>query len=487
MARNGKAPHWHKAVRACALAVLAALPQTARAQSFEIETGLDVIASPDTRIEGLHRFFAGRRVSPGFSFGQSIYSAALGDAGGAFFWGVEGIGHLPLNERFSLSFAGFLGGGGGAAQVNGDGLMLRAGITLDTRLSPAWDLQLGASWVRVEGAAIDGPAYSLGLRYRFGARQTTGRDAGARAGATPGFDAIALGVTRYSPASGSRTRSGTAQPAVTLVGARALFDLTPQTQLSFSAHGAARGAEGYMQIMTGLRRRLPLGRLTFFAEGAAGLGGGGDADTGAGLLLQAALGLDMPLSRRFSAELSLGALVAPDGDFRAAALSLDLVHHFNRTPADAPPARWAYTIGAQIQRTGAGYFRSPGPHDSHVVMHESTLDYYISERAYVMGSALTTMGGNVAGYALGMIGLGYEIPLGERWSLSLEGMIGAAGGGGVNTAGGAIVGLRAELDWHVAQTWRLSLGLGQLATTSSGGMRPATLSLGVKIPFSTHH
>ena len=78
------------------------------------------------------------------------------------------------------------------------------------------------------------------------------------------------------------------------------------------------------------------------------------------------------------------------------------------------------------------------------------------------------------------------MPLGDRWSLSVEGLLGAAGGGGVNTAGGIVAGLRAEVDYRVGDAWRLSMGLGQLASVRSGGMSPTTVTLGVKIPFTTH-
>lgn len=470
-------PDRNTRMTASALLVAIGLGGAAQGQTFEIETGFEALTSPQTLIEGLHRLYIGHRVSPHFSFGQGIYSAAAGDAGGAFFWGFEGVARLPVSERVSLGASGFVGGGGGASQVNGDGTMLRAGLSVDYRLTRAWDLQLTASWIRIEGAPIDGAAWGLGFRY------SPGRGDSAPA---PGFGAVSIVTSGVLAPSGVLTRTGTAQPQIGLVGVRAQFDLGPRTRLSFGAAGAATGAQGYMQIMAGLRRTVPLGRASLFFEGGAGFGGGGNVDTGSGLLVEAALGISTPVSRHFDVELSLGAIAAPTGGFRAASVSLAMVRAFNRPGAvDEGGQRWAYSGGLSMQQTAPGYFSSANP-AAYVAMQESSIDYFVGERLYVTGNGQTTLDGGAAGYAIGMIGLGYAIPLNDRWTLSLEGHLGAAGGGGVNTGGGIIGGLRAEVDYRVSDRWSLSLGLGRLTTLRGTGMAPNLLTLGVKIPFITH-
>ena len=476
-----KTAFWASSALALTLAVgSGAQAQDYRAQGFEIESGLDVLQSPNTLIEGLHRLYIGRRVSPAFSVGQSIYSGALGDAGGAFFWGFEGVATLPVSQRLSLSLSGFVGGGGGAAQVIGDGLMLRAGVALDYQLSPSWDVQAHAAWLRIDGAPIDGPTFGLGLRYRVGAGGL-----GFSSGRVPEFDAISVFATQTTSPSGTRTRPGAQQPDISMVGARFHVDTGPNTQLWFGGAGAARGAQGYMQIMGGARYIQPVGGLSFFAEGSAGFAGGGLVDTGAGLLLGAALGASMPVTRTMDVELSVGATMAPDGDFSAATLTLGLMRHFNRDGMGGGAQRWAYTGGIQAQSAEAGFFITPRPGIDYVVMQHSAFDYFLGDRLYATGSAMTALQGGVAGYALGMVGLGYEMPLTSRWSISVEGLLGAAGGGGVNTAGGIVAGLQADIDYRVGESWRISAGIGRLASIESGGMQPMTLSLGVKIPFTT--
>ena len=68
---------------------------------------------------------------------------------------------------------------------------------------------------------------------------------------------------------------------------------------------------------------------------------------------------------------------------------------------------------------------------------------------------------------------------------SLEGHIGAAGGGGVNVAGGIVGSLRAEIDYRVTDRVALSLGLGKMRAVRGNGLDSNIATLGLKIPFST--
>lgn len=455
---------------------LAANPVTAQSLSFE--TGFEQLSSPQTLIEGLNRIYLGYQINDTFSLGQGFYSAVQGDAGGAFFWGFEGVARLPLSKGLSLSASGFVGGGGGAAQVIGDGTMFRAGLALDYQIADGWAAQLTGSWITIDGAPIDGPAFGIGLRRQIGAPETGGWDAQ--------LDAAGGVVSGLVAPSGALNRSGLPQERIALVGARALFGLGRNTQLSLGAAGAASGAQGYMQVTAGLRRNFALGPATVFVEGGLGFGGGGLVDTGAGPLLEAAAGISVPVTRNLDAQLALGGIAAPSGEFRAAGVSLSILRNFART-RDEPgssPNRWAYSGGISVHQTGGNYFLNANT-ASFVVMQESSFDYFIGRNTYISGNGQTALHGGVAGYAIGMLGLGYQFDLTERWAVSLEGHIGAAGGGGVNVAGGVLGGLRAELDYRLTDRLALSVGLGHLAALRGNGLASNVATIGIKIPFTT--
>ena len=457
------------------------------ASAFEIGVSYDGLNDPRTPIEGLARIYFGRDLGHGLSFGQSIYAGAKGDGGGAFFWGVEAVKRFALSDRLSLNTSLFLGGGGGAAVVIGDGFMTRAGLGIGYALSERLDAELGASYINIAGADIENTALNAGLTWHIGARE------GQRAltGSPLSMPLRSVSIRgSYADMGGSRDRTGAAQANLKLAGAEASFLLGGRNELVLSADGAASGGEGYMQIFGGMRHRIALGqRASVYGQAALGFGGGGLVDTGGGVLLDAGLGMSVALLPWADLDLSLGKTIAPDGDMNATVARLGLTRVFRRSraagPVSAQPQRWAYTLGISMQDPNAA-FRKPGaPGAGKPVMQESSLDLFLSDNLYVTGNAQTALGGDVAGYAIGMLGLGWRQPISDRWALSLEGRIGAAGGGGVDVAGGVIGSVAVEAEYALNDTMSLSLGLGKIKALKGGGMAPTTLTAGLKFPFTT--
>ena len=465
------------------LALMAVLGLAGPAGAFEVQTGFDLIDSPKTPIEGLHRFYVGKELAPGFTLGQAIYSGATGDAGGAFFWGFGAVKGVPLARQLSLRFEGFVGGGGGAAAVVGDGLMTRAHLGLGYRATDRLSLNLGASWIRIEGADVDDPALSFGLGYRFGDLPGAPVQPGT-------FDKPKLrsvGLRAGQIAARGTTRSGVDQPDLSLVGAEAAFGIGGGTELVLAADGAAKGAEGYMQVLAGLRQRHDFTRGSVFVEGALGFSGGGDVDTGAGALATLGVGAGVRIAPWADLEFVLGGTRAAGGDFGGATGTLRLVRVFDRGQGSTTggPQRWAYSAGLSIQDPNASFRRPGATATGRPVMQESSLDLFLTDALYLTGTAQTAMGGDVAGFAIGTLGLGYRMELSPKWALSLEGHLGAAGGGGVNVTGGAIAGLKAEIDYALNDRVSVSAGLGKMRALESGGMAPGVLTLGLKFPFET--
>lgn len=196
--------------RACAGCLLAAMASPAPA--LEVSSGVDAFAAPRTRIESLSRLYVGQLLSPRLSLGQALYSASSGDAGGAFFWGLEGVGTHPFGPGY-LSLVGFIGGGGGAAQVSGDGLMLRAQAAIALPLRRNLSLETGVSWISVSGSRIDDGALYVGVTRRGGER-----------GARPEWRVRSSTIYgQRSRVASSTTRSGLDQADISLLGGEVAF------------------------------------------------------------------------------------------------------------------------------------------------------------------------------------------------------------------------------------------------------------------------
>lgn len=442
----------------------------APAQAFQAESGFDLIARPQSAIRALNRTAFLSAPMDGLRFGQSIYSAAAGDAGGAFFWGYEAGADLAFSPRLTLRARGFAGGGGGAGQVTGDGFMVRAGLGLSYSVTDRLSFDLGAAWLHLEGARLDGMALSLGLSLHDPV-------AAARHGLRLTAAGAGFGIARLSGPS----RSGQPHSPLVLAGAQARFALPSGLEATLATAGAASGGEGYMQVTGGLRATVPLGPLQAYAEGALGFGGGGDVDTGGGALAMAGIGLVMPLGGRHMIDLGVAGMTTA-GSARGAVATLRLDRRFG---ADAPPQAWRLSTGLVRQIPNAG-FRRGGRVGPAPVLQETAIDMLLSPKVYLSGTACTALGGDVAGYAIGLVGLGYEAELSPFWSLSVEAQAGAAGGGGVDAAGGAVLGLRAEVDYRLSRSVSVSLAVGGLRSLGGTGMAPGFVQLGFKLPFTTH-
>ncbi len=132
-----------------------------------VHLGLDSLQPHPSKLRGGLTLGLLRPMEDGYYLGATIYSAALGEAGGLYLGGVEWGRAMPLGGPYFLDASIYLGGGGGAGQVPGDGLSTRARLGLGRSLGDwgarGWDLMLGAARLNVRGSAIHASSLELVL------------------------------------------------------------------------------------------------------------------------------------------------------------------------------------------------------------------------------------------------------------------------------------------------------------------------------------
>lgn len=462
----------------------------AQAAPIEFSYGLDVFSESQGTLDALQSISAMREIAPGLHFGQTLYSAAAGDAGGLFVGGFALAKRWQVGNKTQLELGGFIGGGGGAALVGGDGLMTRAHISLRRQLFGNFSGNLGLSYVDISGSPISTPALSFGL-----SRNTDFAFAGGYldSGVTSGRVLLAAKpLIKQFHTSGNRTRSGRALKTMTLVGVEASFAASPSARREtfIQATGAVAGdGEGYADIQVGYRWKTSAKGLRAFADIATGFGGGGDVDTGGGLLVSAGAGVAIPIARGFELEFGAQATTAVDGDLDAIAPYVRTSLTFGaKNRAYQTQHHWQLSMGMSLQSPNTG-FRKPGVlATASPALVETSVDLFVGKHLYLTGNAQTVAGGHAGGYAIGLMGLGYEFPLSKRWNVSVEGMLGAAGGGGIDTGGGLVAAAKLELDYAINDKVALSAGIGKMETLrGNGGAKPVTFHLGLKTRFTTFH
>lgn len=462
-------------------------PRPSAAVEFELRSELEALARDQSHLHAFQVQTFTLEIAPDLRFGAALFSAAVGRAGGSFLGGFTLERQVRLGPRSRLAFGATLGGGGGVWVVDGDGLLARVHLAFLHDIGRDLSLALGASRVRVSGTGIDTPALTFGLAHRFdlAVSRGHGRMPPPVVGAFEIVEATPF-VQRYLVGDSLR-RGGGALSDLAVIGGSFVFATPdrPRVQTFLEASGATfGGGGGFAQWQVGRRWVTARDGPRLHARLGAGFGGGGGVHTGPGLLVSAGAGATIPLGPQLDLEAGVTAYHAVGGKFSALAPHLATVFRLQEARAGGPmPRRWALSLGLSQQQGHPGFRKDISTARADPLLVESSLDYLVTPRSYVFFNAQTAASGEAGGYAVGQVGLGHRVPVSARWTIAAEAFVGAAGGDGVETGGGFIVGGRLELDYRLAGGSRLYVGAGQFA--SQGSARPVTLHAGLRVPFST--
>lgn len=433
--------------------------------------------------------------------GPAVAGAATGHRGGLFVLGGTWLHDQPLNDAWSIQTSLFAGGGGGAAAPVGSGLLIEPSVALMHRWGH-WRVGLAGSRAMFTDGRIHSNQFGLVAQWDGETHVYDVNDVGAGASA---LVPTGLGVDRVMPTVTQYTihRPHGSQQTVKLVGARAEQQWHQGwyggVETAAATHG---GADGYMEILGLVGWRKPIASgwshpLSLGAKVAAGLGGGGAIATGGGAIGKAAGTLDWDLTDT----LSLGAEAGWAGSLRS---------HLGQGPFKAryvqAYAAWRFdglatsateTSARKVQGLDWSVSLEHLAHAQRKDGSQASLDtvgfkanLWQGPHWYLTGQAHSAFAGHAGAYSVGLFGLGWtHRPGDEYWAkpftYGAEALVGAAGGGGVNTRGGAIAQGMVTVGYQWSRSTQLQLGAGQVRSVKSGGLSSPvidlswTMSLGV--------
>jgi hypothetical protein len=429
-------------------------------------------------------------IAPEIYFGGAAYGAISGKRGGFFTVGPE----LAWRRRWSAAWeteAGIYAGGGGggsATALVGGGLMLRPHVDL-LRNFGGYRAGISASSVRFPSGKIFSSQLGLVLStdtdFTQLAATSLQEPSGGNERGGVGFDRVHAIAGAYRgtllPAPKGKMTAG-------MVGFRMEQMLTPDSYWGVEAAGAASGGiAGYAEFLGTVGMEIPVWeRLRVGGRVALGMGGGGGVSVGGGVLGKVGAYATATLTRDTHASLEFGYASAPNGQFRARYASADLQLDLDHPYATAGVLE---VNGYEWQGGVCHYFNAAHKDGSVSSMDAVVLKVsrYLDDDWYMTGQAHSAIRGNSGGYSAGLFGLGYrsEIIAGSL-SGGAEMMLGAAGGGGIDSSG-AIVMPDVFLDWRLNQMFAVRLGAGRLK--SSGGAlntRMAEMSLRFSYSVARH-
>lgn len=403
----------------------------------------------------------------GWQIGPAVYGAAAGQRGGLFVGGLSLRRRWALGNGWGASAGLFAGAGGGAGAPVGSGLVLRPSLSVLKALGPTLDAGLSWSWVDFSSGDIRSSQVGLTLAWHPEHGQDNGEPPDAAPAAPLGQLQATAGV--YTPAGDSGRHLGR---HVGLVGAR----VTPTAgggRWGIEAETAGSGgAAGYMAIFGTLDLAAPVGVMgpggRVGLRLGAGLGGGGAVPTGGGLIAKAAFFAQAEPWPGWTLGAAWGQAQGVDGPWHAglaqAWLGIALGSPRAAAPGDHPSeieVSMALRHHAQVQRRDGARLG--------LDTVGLKLDASLGEHLYATGEAHSAYAGRAGAFGIGLVGLGWagnrDTP-GLRTGIELT--AGAAGGGGVDAGGGAVVQAMAWASWAGPARGRWRVGLGRLEAARGG-------------------
>lgn len=435
---------------------------------------------------------------PNLYLGPAAYGAITGQRGGFFTGGFEAAYRLPLAGRMELESGVYVGGGGGgAASSVGGGLMLRPHIDLLWNFG-AVRAGISASTVRFPNGSIQsnqiGAVVSVETDFIHTSASRNNETIPFRQRGGIGFDRIGVNFGAYDPRPGVIDNTGApVTEKMGFAGFRAEQFLKYGWVWGVEAAGAGSGdSDGYAEVLGTLGWETPLFSNAVHAgiRGSFGMGGGGNVNTGGGALAKGALYGTVSLSRDVYVMLEAGRAQAPDGEFKAnyglvsLGVILDRPTFQNNLDATSKIQGWEWS--GSVQRYSSA-LRSDGRKEALETIGLK-MDRDLGDNVYLSGQAHSAMTGKAGGYSVGLFGMGLKTP---KTSFGLSGavemMVGAAGGGGVYTNGGAIMQPMAYLKQELGKGWSLRAGIGKVRALNDGlSSTVYDISLGYSFGLPVH-
>jgi hypothetical protein len=445
-------------------------------------------------------------ITPVLYGGIGAYGSVTGTQGGLFVLGFGGGLHKEIVKNLWGDVGFFAGGGGGKASLVGGGLMLRPHIGLSYAWQPV-RLGLHYSYITFPSGQIQSSQVGLDFAIPFDFHYISPP---YRENTLLKLDDIlipcrkfldfqhldfALIMQAYYQHPGTRGVNGALQDGtIKLIGAELDQYFKNHFFWSLKAAGAYSGIpNGYMDVLGSLGYRWSL-RYGFaiIPQIGAGAGGGGNVDTGGGILIQPQLGLEVPISSDFAFRLSSGYLWSPKGEMNAYMTTGALIYHLNIATARTQPS-WDMFNSLKLQAWRFQIFnqtylrpqRARNSKTSAINQIAMQMDQFFSPYFFFCYQAAAAYSGYQAGgLATGMIGPGIQSPAFQHLKLFGQLLVGAGGGGGLGLGGGALIEPVLGLHYSFTPAMGLQVSYSQVKAIHNNLNTPV-LNLGLSVNFGT--
>jgi len=432
-------------------------------------------------------------IGAGFKTGLGVYGAVEGDRGGFFTGGLQLTWEKSLFSDYFFSVQAFGGGGGGGAAPQGGGLMYRTSTELGKKINNS-RIAAGFSYINFPNGEIESSQFTLSFSKDIDNLHLSGYSPSSkfnqwREVLERQFTAVpqtfSLQFLSYYPDTQNRGRSGKVlDERMDVIGIRWSKKLNESYWFEFETGGAfSGGIDGFAEVLSGVSYRSPvipwLAANSGFLVGAAG---GGDVDTGGGAIVRVYTGFDLIMGERWQINNQFGFNRAVDGDFTTPYTSFNLAYSFSsfypmNSDISVYDGSEIYWRQLRIRSGVQTYFSMPQESRKsvnvspvNVDLTSLKLDAFVNRWLFLTGHALGAATGGAGGYAVGLVGPGFQFSRYASW----EFLVGAAGGGGLDVGAGKILQTMFNVELPINSALGVEASIGHIEAVGGGLSGPVS-------------
>lgn len=433
--------------------------------------------------------------------GIGMYAAITGDQGGLFTLGAEIGINKKLYNNFYFDANFHFGGGGGYRVLVNDGAFINSNIGIQYKQNN-YNLGIQYSHLNFYSGEINSNSISFFVEFpsilRYADYKKAQKEFRSDNLLTDEFwkQPVSKNVQQvrfdfFKPFGNSKKDNANANAPLTetlyLLGFEYQKYTTENTFIFLHLDAIYKGLRaGFMDLFVGIGYHpYQSEKVKLFTKFGVGAAGGRVAPEG-GLMIYPSAGIDIKLTEKLGLSTHAGYYRAIAGDLEALTFGFGLKYHnFNGgTKGFTNFKTQGITFGLQNQ-TYLDVVKTDSPTiDLQLIAFH--VNYDLTKLLYLIGEAGFAYKGESGGYAHGLVGLGVKSPsfLNNKLRAHLEGMIGAAGGAGVDSGEGLVVRPTAGLSYQVTDVISLFSSVGKMKSIN-GSLATTNINMGVRFSLST--
>jgi hypothetical protein len=248
-----------------------------------------------------------------------------------------------------------------------------------------------------------------------------------------------------------------------------------------------------MDLIIGLGYKLSFtqDRTRLIGKFGIGAAGGGGVDIQGGFIISPDISLEQKVYKNLSVFVNTGFLMNPNAHFSAYTYGLGLKYDVNQNgllSSDGNQFNTAKLKGKEIIFGQEVYSnvanRIVDPYNMYQVFLQ--FNFYINKNIYASGQTSFANFGYAGAYAEGLVGAGLSTSNGfsKRFQLFAQALIGAAGGGHIETGQGLIVKPSGGVSFFINDKLGLRTSVGQTIALD-GDLNSTFINFGISYRFAT--